>query len=432
MNVLVLGSGGREHALSWKIAQSSLLRELFIAPGNAGTSDHGTNVDLDVMDFPAIRDFVLERKISIVVVGPEAPLVEGIKDFFAADESLSYVTLVGPGSKASMLEGSKEFAKEFMSRHNIPTAKYGSFTIDKMDEANEFLESLKPPYVLKADGLAGGKGVIITESLDEAKNTLNEMFNGKFGDASSKVVIEEFLKGIELSMFVITDGQSYKILPEAKDYKRIGDGDTGPNTGGMGAVSPAPFANREFMEKVKNQVIIPTMKGLTADGLHFQGFLFFGLMKVNGDPYVIEYNVRMGDPETEVVIPRLKSDLLHLFDGMASHTLSECDLEIDQRTCATVMLVSEGYPGKYEKGKEVRGLENVPESSVVFHAGTKKDGEKTVTSGGRVMAVSSLGVDLEDAVKKSYENLEHISFEGMNFRTDIGADLRKKKAPQKN
>lgn len=430
MNVLVLGSGGREHTLSWKIAQSSLLRKLYIAPGNAGTTEIGTNVDIDILDFDAVKSLVMEKDITIVVVGPEAPLVAGIRDYFAADKSLSHVTLVGPDKHAAQLEGSKDFAKKFMARHNIPTAKYSSFTKSELKEAHKFLETLKGPYVLKADGLAGGKGVIICQDLSDARKQITEMLSGRFGEASKKVVIEEFLDGIEVSMFVITDGESYKTLPEAKDYKRVGDNDTGPNTGGMGAVSPVSFANREFMEKVKNQVIIPTMKGLKADGLQYQGFLFFGLIKVNGDPYVIEYNVRMGDPETEVVIPRLKSDLLHLFDGMASHTLSECDLEVDQRTCAAIMLVSGGYPEKYEKGKKITGLTDV-KKSLLFHSGTALKGGDVVTSGGRVLAVTSLGVDLEDALKKSYESAELISFDKMNYRKDIGKDLRKKKAPQK-
>ncbi|NNE55561.1 MAG: phosphoribosylamine--glycine ligase [Flavobacteriales bacterium] len=429
MNVLVLGSGGREHALSWKIAQSSLLHTLYIAPGNAGTAELGTNVNLDAMNFKAVKKFVLENNVSIVVVGPEAPLVGGIQDFFESDEALANVTLVGPNQKAAQLEGSKDFAKKFMKRHNIPTAKYQSFTKSTISKVSSFLETLKAPYVLKCDGLAAGKGVLILDDIKEARQAAKEILvDKKFGEAGDKLVIEEFLKGTEVSMFVITDGRSWKLLPEAKDYKRIGEGDTGLNTGGMGALSPVPFVNREFMEKVKNQIIIPTVKGLGADGIDYQGFIFFGLIKVAGDPYVIEYNCRLGDPETEVIIPRIKSDLLHCFDGIASGTLSECDIEFDDRSAATVMMVSGGYPEKYRKGKIIKGLEDV-KGSMIFHAGTTIKGDDIVTSGGRVLAVTSMGSDIESALEKSYENAEKINFDKSYFRSDIGFDAIK--TPQK-
>lgn len=424
MNVLVLGSGGREHALSWKISRSSLLDSLYIAPGNAGTAEVGTNVDLNVMDFEKIRKFCKEKEVRIVVVGPEAPLVAGIKDHFKAKGEKD-ITIIGPSKHGAQLEGSKEFAKKFMKRHNIPTAKYASFTKDNVEEGYKFLESMKAPYVLKCDGLAAGKGVLIIEDLDEAKAELKNILVGdSFGEAGARVVIEEFLKGIEISMFIITDGRSYKILPEAKDYKRAGEGDTGPNTGGMGAISPVPFANQEFMEKVKNQIIIPTVKGLEQEEIDYDGFVFFGLMKVHGDPYVIEYNVRMGDPECEVVIPRLKCDLLDFFEGIATGTLSECDLQVDERSATTVMLTSGGYPGKYSKGKVITGFEQV-QGSVLFHAGTKTTDKGVVTDGGRVMAVTSFGSNFEDALKKSYENIEHLQFKGMQYRSDIGFDLKK-------
>lgn len=430
MNVLILGSGGREHAIAWKVAQSSLLRTLYVAPGNAGTAEVATNVDLDPMDFDAVKAFALENNIRIVVVGPEAPLVAGIQDYFIADPELAGVKVIGPTQKAAQLEGSKHFSKKFMERHNIPTARYASFTKSTASRIGAFLESLKPPYVIKADGLAAGKGVLIVDDLKEAKKAArNMLMSDTFGQAGRKVVIEEFLKGIEVSMFVITDGRSYKILPEAKDYKRIGEGDTGLNTGGMGAVSPVSFVNPEFMEKVKNQVIIPTVKGLRADDIHYEGFIFFGLMKVGSDPYVIEYNCRMGDPETEVVIPRIKSDLLHLFDGLATDTLSECDLEIDDRAATTVMLVSGGYPEAYEKGKAIAGFDQV-DGSVVFHAGTKNKDGQVVTNGGRVMALTSFGYEPDEALKKSYENAEKLTYEGKYYRKDIGFDLqlRKQKA----
>lgn len=428
MKVLILGSGGREHAMAWKVAQSSMLHELYVAPGNAGTASLGKNVALDPLDFDGIADFVKAQNINILVVGPEAPLVEGIQDYFTEREELSFCTVIGPNKKAAQLEGSKDFSKQFMQRHNIPTAKYGSFTKSSLSQGKTFLKNMKAPYVLKADGLAAGKGVLIIDHLAEAEKALEEMLvNSKFGDAGKKVVIEEFLKGIEVSMFVLTDGTSFKILPEAKDYKRIGEGDTGLNTGGMGAISPVSFVNQEFMEKVKNQIIIPTVKGLKKDGIHYQGFIFFGLIKVGGDPYVIEYNCRMGDPETEVVLPRLKSDLLHYFEGIATGTLSECDLEIDPRTASTVIAASGGYPEKYEKGKTIEGLNQPVKGSIVFHAGTALNDKGVVTSGGRVLAVTGLGADLESARNKSYSVLSEISFDGMYYRKDIGKDLLKEK-----
>ncbi|XOV66304.1 MAG: phosphoribosylamine--glycine ligase [Fluviicola sp.] len=422
MRVLLLGSGGREHALAWKMAQSSILEALFIAPGNAGTRQHGTNVDLSVNDFDAIKAFVLENDIDTIVVGPEDPLVNGIADYFDAD-SETKVAVIGPNKAAAQLEGSKDFAKEFMKRHNIPTAKYATFTKDTLKEGQAFLEKMKAPYVLKADGLAAGKGVLIINDLKEAKAELKNMLaDAKFGEASSRVVIEEFLSGVELSCFVITDGDAYKILPEAKDYKRIGEGDTGLNTGGMGALSPVPFANPTFMDKVKNQVIIPTVKGLKADGIPYKGFIFFGLINVRNEPYVIEYNCRMGDPETEVVIPRLKSDILDLFEGVATNTLSERDVQFDERSAATVMMVSGGYPEAYEKGKQIYGL-NVVTDSIIFHAGTKADGPVVTTNGGRVLAATSFGKDVASALKRSYESLDKIEFDKAFYRSDIGHDV---------
>ena len=422
MRVLLLGSGGREHALAWKIAQSSILEALFIAPGNAGTRQHGTNVDLSVNDFDGIKAFVLENEVDTIVVGPEDPLVNGIADYFDADAEVN-VAVIGSNKVAAQLEGSKDFAKEFMKRHNIPTAKYATFTKDTLKEGQAFLEKMKSPYVLKADGLAAGKGVLIIEDLKEAKAELKNMLaDAKFGEASSRVVIEEFLSGVELSCFVITDGDAYKILPEAKDYKRIGEGDTGLNTGGMGALSPVPFANPTFKDKVKNQVIIPTVKGLKADGIPYKGFIFFGLINVRNEPYVIEYNCRMGDPETEVVIPRLKSDILDLFEGVATNTLSERDVQFDERSAATVMMVSGGYPEAYEKGKQIYGL-NVVSDSIVFHAGTKADGPVVTTNGGRVLAATSFGKDVASALKRSYESLDKIEFEKSYYRSDIGHDV---------
>lgn len=427
MKVLVLGSGGREHAISWKIAQSSQLEHLYIAPGNAGTQLVGTNVNLNLSDFEAVKSFVLEKGIEMVVVGPEQPLVEGIADYFNEDSDLKGVSVIGPNKKAAQLEGSKAFSKDFMKKYNIPTAKYGNFKKDQLEQAITFLKQMKAPYVLKADGLAAGKGVLIIDELEEAIKELELMFKGKFGSASKEVVIEEFLKGVEMSVFILTDGDSYKILPEAKDYKRIGDGDTGLNTGGMGAISPVPFATPGFLDKVENQVIIPTIKGLKKEGIDYKGFLFFGLMCKKNDPYVIEYNVRMGDPETEVVMPRLRSDILDLFDGVATNTLSERDVDIDQKVAATIMMVSGGYPEAYEKGKEIQGLHEV-DQSIIFHAGTRSDGPLTLTHGGRVLAVTSLGRSIKEATKKSYANLEKIKFDKAYFRKDIGQDLIEEKA----
>jgi phosphoribosylamine--glycine ligase len=423
MRVLLLGSGGREHALAWKMANISMLEELYIAPGNAGTKNHGINVDIQPTDFEAIKTFVVEKNIETVVVGPEDPLVMGIADFFLADDALKNVAVIGPNKEAAQLEGSKDFAKKFMKRHNIPTAKYATFTKDTLEEGYKFLSSMKPPYVLKADGLAAGKGVLILDTLQEAKDELKAMLSdAKFGDASSRVVIEQFLSGIELSCFVITDGKSYKILPEAKDYKRIGEGDKGLNTGGMGALSPGPCANPTFLEKITNQVSIPTVKGLIADGIEYKGFIFFGIINVKNEPYVIEYNCRMGDPETEVVIPRLKSDLLDLFEGVATGTLSERDIQFDDRSAATVMMVSGGYPEAYQKGKQIFGLNEVTES-IVFHAGTSADGPVVYSNGGRVLATTSYGKDVETALKKSYKTMEKLSFDNAFFRKDIGHDV---------
>lgn len=423
MKVLLLGSGGREHALAWKMAKSSQLDTLFIAPGNAGTRIHGTNVALKPTDFDAVKAFVLENQIEMVVVGPEDPLVAGIYDYFVNDPQLAKIAVIGPSKAAAQLEGSKDFAKEFMMRHHIPTAKYATFTKDTLEKGYAFLESMKPPYVLKADGLAAGKGVLILDTLAEAKKELKSMLaDAKFGDASSRVVIEQFLKGIEMSMFVITDGESYKILPEAKDYKRVGEGDKGLNTGGMGAISPVPFADSTFKDKIENQIIIPTVKGLKSEGLVYKGFIFFGIINVKGEPYVIEYNCRMGDPETEVVIPRLKSDLLDLFEGVASNTLSERDVQFDERSAATVMMVSGGYPEAYKTGKVIYGLNGITDS-LVFHAGTSADGPAIMTAGGRVLAVTSYGKNVDSAVSRSYRTIENIEFEDAYFRKDIGFDV---------
>jgi len=424
MKILLLGSGGREHAIAWKLAQSSKLTKLFIAPGNAGTAKEGTNVDLKISDHQAIKEFVLKENIDMLIVGPEAPLVAGIHDFFLKDEDLKNIGVVGPQSKAAMLEGSKDFAKEFMKRNNIPTAFYKTINIDNLTDGFKYLESLKPPYVLKADGLAAGKGVLICQSLVEAKSELNAMIaDAKFGDASSKVVIEEFLSGIELSVFVLTDGDSYKILPVAKDYKRIGEGDTGLNTGGMGSISHVPFADDEFMKKIEDRIIKPTIDGLKSENIPYKGFIFFGLINVNNNPFVIEYNVRMGDPEAESVIPRIKSDLLELFSGVANNNLHEKEIEIDEKYTAAIMLVSGGYPGSYETGKEILGLDKT-EDCVIFHAGTKSESDKVLTSGGRVLAVTSYGKSMCEALEKSYKNAELISFEGSYYRSDLGFDLK--------
>jgi phosphoribosylamine---glycine ligase len=424
MNVLLLGSGGREHALAWKIAQSPLLTKLFIAPGNAGTLEHGTNVNLDPEDFAAVGAFVANKAVDMVIVGPEAPLVKGISDYFSSDKSLSKISVVGPSQAGALLEGSKDFAKAFMKRHNIPTAAYQTFSAENLDDGLQFLESLTPPYVLKADGLAAGKGVIITENLDEARQTLTAMIKDlRFGAASSKVVIEEFLEGTELSVFILTDGKNYLLLPEAKDYKRIGEGDTGPNTGGMGSVSPVPFASARFLEKIERQIIKPTMDGLLKENIKYNGFIFFGLINVEGNPKVIEYNCRMGDPEAEVIIPRIKSDLLKLFAALKDQKLNTMKLEIDTKAAAAVFMVSGGYPGNYAKGKPVSGLDQVQES-LVFHAGTKKEDQQVVTSGGRVIAVTSLAGDIFSALRQSYANVEKIDFEGKNYRRDLGNDLQ--------
>ncbi len=422
MKVLLLGSGGREHALAWKINQSERLTKLYVAPGNAGTAEIAENVNIKVTDFEALANFVEHNAIDMLVVGPEDPLVEGIRDYFEADARFARLMIVGPGKAGAILEGSKDFAKEFMFRHHIPTAGYLTVTKDNLEKGFAFLETLKPPYVLKADGLAAGKGVLILDNLEEAKRELELMLGGKFGKAGNQVVIEEYLKGIELSVFALTDGRSYKILGSAKDYKRIGEGDTGLNTGGMGAVSPVPFANEEFNRKVEERVVRPTIEGLQKDGIDYKGFVFFGLMNVGGDPYVIEYNVRMGDPETEVVMPRLKTDILSLFEAMAKGELEQAAFELDDRFCTTVMLVSQGYPGDYEKGKEITGVPDV-KGSIVFHAGTKLADGKVVTNGGRVIAVSSFGKTMREALAQSYENVAKIHFDGMNFRRDIGFDL---------
>lgn len=423
MNILIIGSGGREHAFAWKIAQSPKLSKLYIAPGNAGTASVGENIAIGVNDFAGIKKLVLDKNIEMVVVGPEDPLVNGIYDFFLEDGELCKIPVIGPCKISADLEGSKDYAKQFMFRHGIPTAQY--ITVDKnnLDEGFVFLEKQTAPYVLKADGLAAGKGVLIIDKLDEAKNELKQMLDGKFGNASKSVVIEECLKGIELSVFVLTDGKDYKILSEAKDYKRIGEGDTGLNTGGMGAITPVPFADEAFMKKVEMQVIRPTVEGLGQDNMPYKGFIFFGLMNDNGQPKVIEYNVRMGDPETEAIIPRVKSDLIDLFIATAENKLGQAECLMDERTCATVMLVSAGYPGNYEKGKVITGIENSADC-LVFHAGTTFDEKnQVVTNGGRVLSVSAYGLDKNDALKKCYSAIKHIHFEGKTFRTDIGFDL---------
>lgn len=425
MKVLLLGSGGREHALAWKIAQSPKMEKLYIAPGNAGTREVGENVNMAVNDFEAIAAFMAKQGIGMLVVGPEDPLVEGIRDYLAADARFQDLMIVGPGRAGAILEGSKDYAKQFMMRHGIPTARYMTVTPDQLEEGMKFLSDLKPPYVLKADGLAAGKGVLILDDLEEARRELEEMLGGKFGKASKRVVIEEFLHGIEISVFAITDGKDYKILGSAKDYKRIGEGDTGLNTGGMGAVSPVPFADEAFNRKVEERIVRPTVEGLRKDGVDYRGFIFFGLMNDEGEPYVIEYNVRMGDPETEVVIPRLKTDILDLFEAAARGTLADCHFELDERYCTTVMLVAGGYPGSYEKGNVIHGISEVNDS-ILFHAGTKRVDGEAVTNGGRVMAVSSFGEKMEDALQQSYENVSKISFKEMYYRRDIGQDLLEK------
>ncbi len=426
MNILLLGSGGREHALAWKISQSEKADKLFIAPGNAGTASVGVNVPLELDNFEAVKQFVVENDVDMLVVGPEKPLVDGIHDFFKNNRDVSYVNVIGPVKAAAALEGSKSFAKKFMQRHGIPTAKYKSFEENSLEEGYAFLESLNPPYVLKADGLAAGKGVLIIDDLQKAKEELTEMINGaKFGEASSKVVIEEFLKGIELSAFVLADGKSYKVLPVAKDYKRIGEGDTGLNTGGMGSVSPVPFATEELLNKIENKIIKPTVEGLIADGLEYKGFIFFGLMISDGEPYVIEYNCRMGDPEAESVIPRIKSDIVELFEAVGNQTLDEAELEIDDRYAASVMLVSGGYPESYEKGKIIEGTQSV-NNCILFHAGTSKDieSDRLKTSGGRVIAVTAYGNTMDEALQNAYQNVKKINFESKYYRRDIGFDLK--------
>ena len=423
MTILILGSGGREHTFAWKIAQSPLCETLYVAPGNSGTAQIATNIEIKVTDFKAIKDLVISKKIDMVVVGPEDPLVLGIHDYFLNDDDLKHVSVIGPQKAAAELEGSKEFAKEFLYRHNIPTAAYKSFNKNNVEEGYKFLETLNPPYVLKADGLAAGKGVLILNDLNEAKSELkNMLINAKFGEASTKVVIEEFLDGIELSCFVLTDGKNYKILPTAKDYKRIGEGDTGLNTGGMGAVSPVPFATDEFLTKIEERIVKPTIIGLQKDNLPYKGFVFIGLIKVGNDPKVIEYNVRMGDPETEVVLPRLKNDLVEIFQAISNQTLDKINIEIDQRTATTVMLVSGGYPEAYEKGKEIKGIDSIKDS-IPFHAGAVLKDGKVITSGGRVMAITSYGNTYQEAIKKSYQNIEKLHFDKMNYRKDIGFDL---------
>lgn len=422
MKVLLLGNGGREHAIAWKIAQSSSLTRLFVAPGNAGTALLAENVDMAATDFKSIKKFVLQQEIDLVVVGPEAPLVEGIVDFFLSDVALAHIPVLGPDKASAQLEGSKDFAKQFMRRHRIPTAKYASFNAANVEEGVTFLKTMKAPYVLKADGLAAGKGVLILDSLAEAEASLREMLDGKFGAASSTVVIEEFLKGIELSVFAITDGKTYKLLPSAKDYKRIGEGDTGLNTGGMGAVSPVPFADDAFMRKVEERIVAPTIEGIRREGMNYKGFVFFGLINVNGDPYVIEYNCRMGDPETEVVIPRLKSDLLSLMESAVRGTLSESDVMADDRYAVTVMMVSGGYPGDYPMGKWM-SIGAVPENVHLFHAGTKKKGERVVTNGGRVITVTGMSRTLAGARNLALEGAEAVAYDGKYFRKDIGLDV---------
>jgi len=422
MNILLLGSGGREHALAWKISQSPKLTNLFIAPGNAGTASAGTNVAMAADDFDRIGEFVTNNRINLVVVGPEDPLVKGIVDYFKEHALLKNIPVIGPSKKAAMLEGSKEFAKSFMLRHHIPTARHKSVSFRQVTEGVRFLDTLKPPYVLKANGLAAGKGVLIISNANDAKEELHLMLQGKFGEAGKTVVIEEFLSGIELSVFIITDGKTYKLLPEAKDYKRVGEGDKGPNTGGMGAVSPVPFANDAFMKKVEERIIVPTIKGLQDEGIEYKGFIFFGLINCHGEPFVIEYNARLGDPESEAVLPRLQTDIVDLLEGVAFGTLAEKTVTFDSRFVTTVMLTSGGYPGSYEKGKEITGLDRTS-GSLVFHAGTKNEDNRVVTNGGRVIAVSSYGSTMKEALALSYKNADLIDFDKKYFRADIGFDL---------
>lgn len=422
MNVLLLGSGGREHTLAWKIAQSQKLTQLYIAPGNAGTKNVGINLNVSPTNFEALKQEALKLKIDLVIVGPEDPLVKGVRNFFENDAEVKHIPVIGPDKHAAQLEGSKEFAKEFMAKYNIPTAAYASFTLDTYQEGCAFLEKMKPPFVLKADGLAAGKGVLIIDDLDEAKSSLKTMLEGQFGSASDKVVIEEFLSGIEVSYFVLTDGENYKLFPEAKDYKRIGENDTGLNTGGMGAISPVPFANTEFTQKVIDRIIEPTIKGLNKENLNYNGFIFFGLIKVDNEPTVIEYNVRMGDPETEVVIPRIKSDLLELIAAIPHKKVNQTAFETDNQTASTVMLVSGGYPGSYQKGLPISGIDEVKDS-IVFHAGTTSKNNEVVTNGGRVMALTSFGSDKEQALEKSYKSAEKVNFDKKYYRKDIGFDL---------
>jgi len=422
MKILILGSGGREHAIAWKLAQSSKVEEIFIAPGNAGTSMCGTNINISPENFSEVKEAVLSTGVGMVVVGPEAPLVGGIHDFFLQDDELKNIPVIGPVGAAAKLEGSKDFAKGFMKKYGIPTAPYRTFDINNVGEARSFLESLKPPYVLKADGLAAGKGVVILNTVNEALSELDAILTGKFGEAGKKVVIEQYLRGIELSVFIVTDGKNYRILPEAKDYKRAGEGDTGPNTGGMGAVSPVPFATEHFMYRVEKRIIKPTIEGLANEGIRYKGFIFFGLMNVNGEPYVIEYNVRLGDPEAEVILPRISSDFYDLLEGVVNGNLNRRKIQIDSRYVATVVLVSGGYPGKYEKGKVIYGLDLVSDC-IVFHSGTKIENGNIVTNGGRVLAVTAYGSTLYEALQNAYRNASLISWEGMYYRTEIGFDL---------
>ena len=422
MNILVVGGGGREHAIGWKIKQSDKLKNLFFTPGNAGTQLLGTNLEIEPEDFEGVKSAILENRIDLVVIGPEVPLAQGIHDFLASCLELAKLKVVGPKKEGAQLESSKNFAKSFMVRHNIPTARYLTVTKNNLPQGIQFLDSLKPPFVLKADGLAAGKGVLIIENRREAETALQEMLNGKFGGAGDKVIIEEFLRGIEVSVFVITDGKDYKILPEAKDYKRIGEGDTGLNTGGMGAISPVPFADEKFMQKVEARIIRPTVNGLKADGIEYNGFIFFGLINVGGNPFVIEYNVRLGDPEAEVVLLRIKSDFVDLLEGAADGTLAGKNVEISNQNAVTVMMVSGGYPGSYEKGKIISALDLV-EKSIVFHSGTKSDGKNILTNGGRVLAISSLGNNMNEALETSYRNAERIQFDKKYYRKDLGFDL---------